>query len=298
MVARVGVAGGDARVVERRAQEHLLDGAALGVVVGGPRPRHLERHAGQRAPAPALVLGDQDPAVAGERALRVALLHEQPEPVAGQRLRREVEVRLEDADEEGGQERGLAEPVHRGKEGALHGAPDGDDARLDRRQNLLGPPARVARPDLVALEQRPAVGQAEDAAVLGAPDEELLGGTKPPEVDQAAEAQPHQGRRLPGKTQPSEGALERVAAPDRRLGYADGRHGDEVAERRGRRHDRGNPEGEGERAARGGHDDPTAYQDSRRAPRGERFSGRRSRTPAGRRESRRAGSGRPARAPS
>src|SRR3990172_10690976 len=81
--AGVGEARGDRGEVERGTEEHLAPRAAGGVEVGPLPGRDGEPDRGQCLPAGAPVLGDEDAAVFDETAVSVALLHPQPELVAG-----------------------------------------------------------------------------------------------------------------------------------------------------------------------------------------------------------------------
>jgi hypothetical protein len=82
--ARVRETGGDAREVERGAQEHLPHRAPARIVVLAAARGVAEGDAGEQRAPDARVLRDQHVAVAQEEVADVALLHQEAEAVAGQ----------------------------------------------------------------------------------------------------------------------------------------------------------------------------------------------------------------------
>ena len=212
MEARVREAGGDAREVERRAQEHLLHRAPARVVVLTAAGGVAEAHAGEQRAADARVLRDQHVAVAQEDVADVALLHQEAEAVAGQRVGREVEVPLEEVDEPRGEARGLPEPLHAREERIPHLPGDRDHARVHVGSHRADRPLPVgARPDLVALGGGARVADRGGLAVPAGLDDEPLAGGEAAHVDAAAQ-RGHDRRRVaaldPG---PAQRGLERLA---------------------------------------------------------------------------------------
>src|SRR5438128_11930388 len=118
--ARVREPRRDARELEGRLEEALLERAPLGVVeTVAALAARLEPDARDDATV-AHVLSDADPAVVHEAVARVALLDQETEAVPRPGVGGEVEVPLEDVDQRHHELWGLTHVVDRLEERALH----------------------------------------------------------------------------------------------------------------------------------------------------------------------------------
>ena len=216
---------GDARELERRLQEALAQRAALQIIEREPSVAGtLEADAAEHT-AVADVLRHEDAPVVDERVVGEALLDEQPEAIARARVRREVEVGLEDRRQLHRELRRPTRVFHRLEERAGHLARHDVHPHVTPRLRAPHLPAAVGGDHHVAEPRARLVAQRHRPSVERRGDFERVARRELLEIRAAGrERGGDPGARLAFDPLPRERANERVAAADVDRGDAgDGR---------------------------------------------------------------------------
>jgi hypothetical protein len=209
---------------------------AVGVVVGGAALPVGEGHRREGGAAGGPILGDEDVAVAEELASAAALLHEEPEAVAGEGVGGEVEVPLEEPHECGGEGGALTQSVHAREERVRQPSAHRGDPRLHGDTHRLHAPAVRRSRHLVALDWRPPIGDGSGVLLARCHDQPLAG-SETPEIHNAPEPGDDLGGVGTGEAAAAQRRLQGLAAPEEDL-YGGGGSGGNVlrrAHREGRR---------------------------------------------------------------